>query len=405
MAELRRRLKESDELLLATDEDREGEAIAYHLVEAEAAVRRMVFHEITREAIVRALEETREIDRNLVDAQETRRILDRLYGYEVSPVLWKKVTRGLSAGRVQSVATRLVVERERAHALRLGVLLGRSRHARAGSSRPGWPGSQAGGSPRGATSARRASRARRRRPRRGSGTRLAHELAGRPFTVTSVEETPYSRRPAAPFRTSTLQQEASRKLRFPRRRRCGSRSGCMRTATSRTCGPTRSHCPTRPSARPARRRPRSTAPKPCPSRPRSYARAVANAQEAHEAIRPAGDRFRTPDQVRELARDEWALYELIWKRTIASQMKDAAGSTVRIRLGAEAAGEEVEFRAGTVITFPGFLLAYESARTSRPTKTSSAGCRRSTWASEWSGDARAAGTRDEPRPATPRRAW
>jgi DNA topoisomerase I len=369
VAELRRKLKEADELVLATDEDREGEAIAYHLVEElkpKVPVRRMVFHEITKEAIVRALEETREIDRNLVDAQETRRILDRLYGYEVSPVLWKKVTRGLSAGRVQSVATRLVVERERERMRFVSAaywdVLGtfdpgsfEARLAAVGGRRVA-QGRDFGpdGQPRGEVVVVDEAQARA----------LAEELEGRPFAVRSVEETPYTRRPAAPFRTSTLQQEASRKLRF-------SAQTTMRLAQRLyengyiTYMRTDSVALSEAAVTAARAQAAEVyGPDTVPERPRSYTRAVANAQEAHEAIRPAGDRFRTPDQVRELSRDQWALYELIWKRTIASQMKDAAGSTVSIRLGAATSeNDEVEFRAaGTVITFPGFLLAYESGK-------------------------------------------
>jgi DNA topoisomerase I len=370
VAELKRRLKEADELLLATDEDREGEAIAYHLVEElkpKVPVRRMVFHEITREAIQRALEETREIDERLVDAQETRRILDRLYGYEVSPVLWKKVTQGLSAGRVQSVATRLVVERERERmrfvAARYWDILGsfdpgafEARLASVGGQRVA-QGRDFGhdGRPRENVVVLDEERA----------TRLAENLHGRPFTVRAVEETPYTRRPAAPFRTSTLQQEASRKLRF-------TSQTTMRVAQRLyesgyiTYMRTDSVALSESALAAARAQAAEVyGAETVPAKPRSYARAVANAQEAHEAIRPAGDRFRTPKELqRELSRDELALYDLIWKRTLASQMKDASGHTVRIRLGAETAeGEDTEFRAaGTVITFPGFLLAYESGR-------------------------------------------
>jgi DNA topoisomerase-1 len=370
VTELKRKLKDADELLLATDEDREGEAIAWHLVEElkpKVPVRRMVFHEITRDAIERALAEPRDIDRNLVDAQETRRILDRLYGYEVSPVLWKKVTQGLSAGRVQSVATRLVVERERERmrfvAARYWDVLG--------TFAPGDFEARLA-----AVDGRRVAQGRDFGPDGRAGddvlvldeegaTRLATALEGRTFAVRSVEETPYTRRPAAPFRTSTLQQEASRKLRF-------TSQTTMRVAQKlyengyitymRTDSVTLSGTAlTAARAQAAEEYGAETV----PEKPRTYARAVANAQEAHEAIRPAGDRFRTPKQVaRELSRDELALYELIWKRTIASQMKDASGQTVRIRLGAATAeGEDAEFRAsGTVITFPGFLLAYESGR-------------------------------------------
>jgi DNA topoisomerase I len=369
VTELRRKLKEADELLLATDEDREGEAIAHHLVEAlkpKVPVRRMVFHEITRAAILRALEETRDIDRNLVDAQETRRILDRLYGYEVSPVLWKKVTRGLSAGRVQSVATRLVVERERERmrfvAARYWDVLGTFN-----------PGSFE--ARLAAVEGRRVAQGRDFDTEGNSrtdvlvldearATQLALDLDGRPFEVRSVEESPYTRRPAAPFRTSTLQQEASRKLRF-------TSQTTMRLAQRLyengyiTYMRTDSVALAESAIAAARAQAAEVyGAETVADRPRAYARAVVNAQEAHEAIRPAGDTFRTPQQLPELGRDERALYELIWKRTIASQMKDAAGQTVRIRLGATtASGEDAEFRAaGTVITFPGFLLAYESGR-------------------------------------------
>ena len=370
VAELRKKLERADELLLATDEDREGEAIAWHLKEVlrpKVPVRRMVFHEITRQAIERALEETREIDERLVDAQETRRILDRLYGYEVSPVLWKKVMPRLSAGRVQSVATRLVVERERERR----AFVPASYWDVVGTFDPG-----AFEARLAAVDGRRVAQGRDfsadGRPREDvlvlreeDATGLVRALEGRPFAVRSVEETPYSRRPAAPFRTSTLQQEASRKLRF-------SSQTTMRVAQRLyengyiTYMRTDSVALSETALAAARAQAAEEyGPETVPERPRTYARAVANAQEAHEAIRPAGDRFRTPRQVAgELGRDELALYDLIWKRTIASQMKDAAGQTVRIRLGAAAAdGRDAEFRAsGTLITFPGFLLAYESGR-------------------------------------------
>ena len=368
---LRKLLAESDELLLATDEDREGEAIAWHLVEVlkpKVPVRRMVFHEITKEAITRALGETRSIDKRLVDAQETRRILDRLYGYEVSPVLWKKVTRGLSAGRVQSVATRLVVDRERERMAftsaeywdllatfdpgsfdaRLVALDG----ARVAQGRDFAPSGEL----------------------RDDGiTRLdeesARSLAGRlehaTFLVRSVEERPYRRKPAAPFRTATLQQEASRKLRF-------SAQTTMRVAQRlyesgyitymRTDSTTLSES----ALVAARAQVRDLfGDEFVPEKPRRYGRAVANAQEAHEAIRPAGDEFRTPKELQgQLGRDEHALYDLIWKRTLASQMEDARGQTVSLRIAATTStNEDAEFGAsGTVITFRGFLAAYEPGR-------------------------------------------
>ena len=371
VADLKAKLKSADELLLATDEDREGEAIAWHLVQElkpTVPVRRMVFHEITRPAIERALQETREIDESLVDAQEARRVLDRLYGYEVSPVLWRKVMQGLSAGRVQSVATRLVVERERERiafvaagywdivgtfdpgvfTARLASIDGRRvAHGR-------------DFGPDGALKADDAVQLGEEEARR-----LAGALEGAAFAVTSVEEKPYRRRPAAPFMTSTLQQEASRKLRL-------SSQQTMRVAQRlyengfitymRTDSTTLSEAALTAARDQARRLYGADA---VPAEPRRYERRVKNAQEAHEAIRPAGDSFRTPDEVRrELSGDEFNLYDLIWKRTVASQMADARGQTVSIRIGATASdGETVEFAtAGTTITFRGFLLAYEEGR-------------------------------------------
>ncbi|HET9244147.1 MAG TPA: type I DNA topoisomerase [Gaiella sp.] len=368
--DLKKKLAESDELLLATDEDREGEAIAWHLKEVlkpKVPVRRMVFHEITKDAIERALGQTREIDERLVDAQETRRILDRLYGFEVSPVLWKKVMPRLSAGRVQSVATRLVVDRERE----------RMRFVAASY----WDvlGTFDPGAFEARLSAVDGKRVAQGRDFREDGTAadnvlvldeeraqsLASELEGRPFAVESVDEKPYTRRPAAPFRTSTLQQDASRKLRF-------SSQTTMRLAQRlyenghitymRTDSVTLSDAALKAARAHAAR---AYGAETVPAEPRRYERAVANAQEAHEAIRPAGDVFRAPDELRgELSRDELALYELIFRRTIASQMKDASGQTVSIELGAATAeGTAARFRAsGTVITFPGFLKAYESGR-------------------------------------------
>jgi len=371
VSELKKLLKDADELLLATDEDREGEAIAWHLYEVlspKVPVRRMVFHEITKDAIARALDETRDIDKRLVDAQETRRVLDRLYGYEISPVLWKKITRGLSAGRVQSVATRLVVERERermafraaswwdvaavfdpdAFEARLVTVDGR----RLALGRDFGPDGQLR-NPEALQLGEEDARA------------LSSRLEGSAFRISRVERKPYSRRPSAPFMTSTLQQEASRKLRF-------TAQTTMRVAQRlyengyitymRTDSTTLSE-----SALTAARTQAAQlfGDDHVPDAPRRYERRVKNAQEAHEAIRPAGDTFRTPQQVqRELSRDESALYELIWIRTIASQMKDAEGQTVSLRIaGASSSGENVEFGAsGTVITFRGFLAAYEEGR-------------------------------------------
>jgi DNA topoisomerase I len=349
VSELRAKLKGADELLLATDEDREGEAIAWHLLQElkpKVPVRRMVFHEITREAIQRALQETRDVDQRLVDAQETRRILDRLYGYEVSPVLWKKVMPRLSAGRVQSVAVRLVVERERER--RAFVAAGY------------WDIEG-----RDFTQLGELKSSELIRLDEAEARGLAAALDGRPFAVRSAEEKPYTRRPAAPFMTSTLQQEASRKLRY-------SAQTTMRLAQRlyeggyitymRTDSTTLSEAALAAARRQAVE---LYGPDSIPEAPRRYARKVKNAQEAHEAIRPAGDSFRTPKQVeRELSGDELRLYDLIWKRTLASQVADARGLTVSLRLGATTeTGRDAEFAAsGTVITFRGFLAAYEESR-------------------------------------------
>jgi DNA topoisomerase I len=368
--ELKRELKNASELLLATDEDREGEAIAWHLLEVlkpKVPVKRMVFHEITRDAIQRALTQTREIDERLVDAQETRRILDRLYGYEVSPVLWKKVMQGLSAGRVQSVATRLVVERERERM----SFVAASYWDIVGTFDPGAFEAKLVG-----VDGRRVAQGRDfgddgklkndSLPLGEADARsLADALDGAAFTVRSVEEKPYRRSPAPPFMTSTLQQEASRKLRF-------SSQTTMRLAQRlyengyitymRTDSTTLSESALNAARTQAAQLYGAEF---VPATPRRYERKVKNAQEAHEAIRPAGDAFRMPaDVAREVSRDELALYELVWKRTVASQMEDARGQTASLRLGATASdGREAEFGAsGTVITFRGFLAAYEEGR-------------------------------------------
>ncbi|HEX5144598.1 MAG TPA: type I DNA topoisomerase [Mycobacterium sp.] len=377
VTELKGLLKDVDELYLATDGDREGEAIAWHLLETlkpRVPVKRMVFHEITEPAILAAAENPRDLDNNLVDAQETRRILDRLYGYEVSPVLWKKVAPKLSAGRVQSVATRIIVQRERERmAFRsadywdivadldasvsdpnaappvftarlvnvdgLRVATGRDFDSLGGLRKPGevvvLDETSAGA--------------------------LVTGLRGSDLSVASVEEKPYTRRPYPPFMTSTLQQEAGRKLRFSSERTMSlaqrlyengyitymrtdsttlseSAINAARTQAGQLYGPEYVH----------------------PS-PRQYTRKVKNAQEAHEAIRPAGDTFATPDAVRrELDNDEFRLYELIWQRTVASQMADARGTTLSLRISGQASsGQQVTFAAsGRTITFAGFLKAY-----------------------------------------------
>ena len=398
VAQLKKALKEADELYLATDDDREGEAIAWHLqqvLKPKVPVRRMVFTEITREAVTRALDNTRELDIHLVDAQETRRILDRLVGYEVSPVLWRKVRAGLSAGRVQSVATRLVVERERermafrsasywgveatfstvlspvdvtarqedSFTARLVTLDGR-RVATGrdfnddGQLRPA------------------ALKASAVHLHQVGATAVAEAIGRGEPRVVGVEDKPYKRRPAAPFTTSTLQQEASRKLRMNPRETMRVAQGLyengfityMRTDSTVLSGQAvaaaRSQVAELYGAEYV------------PERPRVYASKSKGAQEAHEAIRPAGDHFRTPAQVSgELTGAQFRLYELIWKRTVASQMADAVGSTATVTVEVPltpVAGESRDSgptfstagltASGTVITFRGFLAAYEEGR-------------------------------------------
>lgn len=376
VSELKKLLKDSDELFLATDEDREGEAIAWHLLQElkpKVPVKRMVFHEITREAIQRALVDTRDLDDRLVDAQETRRILDRLYGYEVSPVLWRKVRQGLSAGRVQSVATRLVVERERERmafvAAEYWDITGS--FAVADTAEPSFSARLSSVDGRRVASGRdfaddgTLKSADVAHVDEAVATALVANLSESSFEVASLETKPYTRRPAAPFTTSTLQQEASRKLRMASRQTMRTAQGLyengyityMRTDSSSLSA----------QAISAARRQASElyGPEYVPDAPRVYTSKAKGAQEAHEAIRPAGDHFRTPAQVaRELSGDQFRLYELIWKRTVASQMADARGQTASVRLGATASdGTDVLFSAsGTVITFRGFLAAYEEGR-------------------------------------------
>ncbi|MEW6154313.1 MAG: type I DNA topoisomerase [Actinomycetota bacterium] len=374
VANLKRLLKESDELYLATDEDREGESIAWHLLEvlsppARIPVKRMVFHEITATAIRQAVEQSRELDRRLVDAQEARRILDRLYGYEVSPVLWKKVLPRLSAGRVQSVATRVLVDRERARMrFRSGTYADvegvfDKDGERFGATLVSLDGARlATGRDFDETGGLKAAAKDNVRLLDGAGARqVADGLAGADFAVRTVEEKPYRRTPYAPFMTSTLQQEAGRKLRFSAAR---AMSVAQRLYENGYITYMRTDSTTLSETAIAAARNQAAqlyGPDYVPEKPRRYEKKVRNAQEAHEAIRPAGDTFRTPDQVAgELAADERALYDLIWKRTVASQMADVRGRSLQVRLGAKTAtGEDAEFSsAGKVIEFPGFLRAY-----------------------------------------------
>jgi len=364
---LREALKGSKSLYLATDEDREGEAIAWHLqseLRPRVPVRRMVFNEITKKAITEALEHTRDIDAGLVDAQEARRVLDRLFGYEVSPVLWRKVAPGLSAGRVQSPATRLVVQREleRMRFRSASYWDVRARHG----TTPAFESTLAAvDGKRVATGkdfdAQGKLTSEARLVGEAEARKLTAGLAGRPFTVGSLERRPYRSSPKAPFITSTLQQEGGRKLRL-------SAQQVMRLAQGlyergfitymRTDSTTLSE-----TAIAAARAQIAElfGDRFLPPQPRTYARKAKAAQEAHEAIRPAGDAFRTPESLQgELSGAELKLYELIWKRTIASQMTDAEGESVSVRLLATAAGgERCEFAAsGRTIVFPGYLRAY-----------------------------------------------
>jgi DNA topoisomerase-1 len=377
ITKLRKLLKESDELFLATDEDREGEAIAWHLfdeLKPRVPVKRMVFHEITPHAIEDAVANARDIDDNLVEAQEARRILDRLYGYEVSPVLWKKIMSGLSAGRVQSVATRLVVDRERERmAFRAAqywdlaaVFDARESHGSPAEAPRTFAARLV--SVDGARVAQGRDFAPTGELRSAEGVvqldgeradALADALRDRTFDVRSVEAKPYTRKPYAPFRTTTLQQEASRKLGY-------GASRTMQVAQRlyengfitymRTDSVTLSSTAITAAREQVRELFGSEY---LPEQPRMYQSKVKNAQEAHEAIRPAGEQFRTPAQTG-LSGEEFRLYELIWMRTVASQMKDAVGRSVTVRVGASATtGEDCEFSAsGRVITFHGFLKAY-----------------------------------------------
>ena len=460
VAQLRRALKNADELYLATDDDREGEAIAWHLKEVlkpTVPVRRMTFTEITKEAVTRALGTTRDIDTDRVDAQETRRILDRLVGYEISPVLWRKVRAGLSAGRVQSVATRLVVERERERmAFVTAGYWGVEARLAAGAGAGGGAGTGATADVDGAADVVGGAGA--------GGADGTDEPAGTPFTarltsldgrrvatgrdftdagalrpaavkaavvhlheagaravadavmrsrprVSGVEDKPYRRRPAAPFTTSTLQQEASRKLRMNPRETMRVAQGLyengfityMRTDSTVLSG--QAVAAARAQAA------ELYGAEYVPARPRVYATKTKNAQEAHEAIRPAGDHFRTPAQVAgSLTGSQFRLYELIWKRTVASQMADAVGSTATVHVevpltgagagtGRSAGAQRTDARgadapattrdadaapafstadftaSGTVITFRGFLAAYEEGRDAERYESESAGGR------------------------------
>jgi DNA topoisomerase I len=376
VTELKGLLKDVDELYLATDGDREGEAIAWHLLETlkpSIPVKRMVFHEITEPAILEAAENPRDLDIDLVDAQETRRILDRLYGYEVSPVLWKKVAPKLSAGRVQSVATRIIVQRERDRmAFRSAAYWDVIAELDASVSDPkAQPPTFTArltnvDGLRVATGRDFDSLGAVRKPDEvvvldeARATELATGLRNAQLTVASVEEKPYTRRPYAPFMTSTLQQEAGRKLRFSSERTMSIAQRLYENGYityMRTDSTTLSESAINAARTQARQLYGEEYVYPSP---RQYTRKVKNAQEAHEAIRPAGDTFATPDAVRrELSGDDFRLYELIWQRTVASQMADARGTTLSLRIAGQSGSQQVVFSAsGRTITFAGFLKAY-----------------------------------------------
>ena len=380
VAELKKALKNADELYLATDEDREGEAIAWHLLEVlkpKVPVHRMVFHEITKDAIEAARQNTRELDRALVDAQETRRILDRLVGFEVSPVLWRMVGKGLSAGRVQSVTTRLVVERERermaftsANYWDLTASLATGTGSEAGSdasNRFTAKLMRIGGTPIASgrdfdDNGTLAARARALSETEARSLADAMRLPSASCTVTKLETKPYSKRPAAPFTTSTLQQEGVNKLGFSSRQ---TMSVAQRLYENGHITYMRTDSPSLSAQ--AMNAARSQAVSmygadQVPDAPRLYSGKNKSAQEAHEAIRPAGETFKTPAELSTVLRgEELKLYELIWKRTVASQMADAKGQTATVTIAAEADGfDTAEFTAsGTVITFRGFMNAYE----------------------------------------------
>jgi DNA topoisomerase-1 len=369
--DLRAAMKDASELYLATDEDREGEAISWHLLEylkPKIPVKRMVFHEITKSAIDQAVANPRGIDYGLVDAAETRRLLDRLYGYEVSPVLWRRVNRGLSAGRVQSPSVRLIVEREReriafvtAGYWDIELLTGTSPAFNAtlvaldGTKVATGKDFTSDGQPKKNVIVVAEGRARA----------LASALDTSTFTVRSVEEKPYRSSPKAPFMTSTLQQEGGRKLRLGAAQVMRIAQGLyergyityMRTdnvvLSAEALAAVRSEVQ------------RSYGANFLSPSPRQFSTKVKNAQEAHEAIRPTTP-LRSPDSLAgELNGQELSLYRLVWQRTLASQMADANGTTVSVRLAAPAAepaaaaATDCEFAAsGTTITFPGYRQVY-----------------------------------------------
>ena len=382
VSELKSALKKADTLYLATDEDREGEAIAWHLVQTlkpKVPVKRMVFHEITKEAIKASLDNTRDVDDDMVDAQETRRILDRLYGYELSPVLWRKVGPGLSAGRVQSVATRLIVERERE---RMAFVRAPYWDVTATLEAPDADGNNvafdsrmvslggcrlAGSKDFGADGKLTAAGAKDRVVQldEAQASVIAQALEFATFTVASMETKPYRRRPVPPFTTSTLQQTAGNRLGMSSRQTMRAAQGLYENGYityMRTDSVTLSQ-----EAIAAAREAvvKHFGENYLSDAPKQYATKTAGAQEAHECIRPAGAKFRDPAEIAsKVPADQLKLYTLIWQRTLACQMADATGSTATVRLSAptESNGEAMFQASGTVIEFPGFMKATGEGR-------------------------------------------
>lgn len=393
VSELKSALKKADTLYLATDEDREGEAIAWHLVQTlkpKVPVKRMVFHEITKEAIKASLDNTRDVDDDMVDAQETRRILDRLYGYELSPVLWRKVGPGLSAGRVQSVATRLIVERERE---RMAFVRASYWDVTATLEAPDADGNNvafdsrmvslggrrlAGSKDFGADGKLTATDAKDQVMQldEAQASAIAQALEFATFTVASMETKPYRRRPVPPFTTSTLQQTAGNRLGMSSRQTMRAAQGLYENGYityMRTDSVTLSQ-----EAIAAAREAvvKHFGENYLSDAPKQYATKTAGAQEAHECIRPAGAKFRDPAEIAsKVPADQLKLYTLIWQRTLACQMADATGSTATVRLSAptESNGEAMFQASGTVIEFPGFMKATgEGRRASAESKKSDA---------------------------------
>jgi len=379
VADLKKALAKADELFLATDEDREGEAIAWHLLQVlkpKVPVKRMVFHEITKDAIERAKNTPRELDTALVDAQETRRILDRLYGFEVSPVLWRKVGPGLSAGRVQSAATRLVVDRERE---RLAFVAAGYWDLTAQLAAASGTDAQSFESRLVRLDGKRVAvgrdfddKGKLKSDAVALDETAAQALAAAlrepsvPVVVSSVESKPYTRRPAAPFTTSTLQQEAGRKLRFSARQTMSVAQGLYENGYITYMRTDSANLSQQASTAARTQAAKLYGPETIPDKPRVYASKNKSAQEAHEAIRPSGETFRTPAELASVLRgNDFKLYDLIWKRTVASQMADAKGSTATVTIAAGPTPNHAlaEFSAsGTVITFRGFLHAYEEGK-------------------------------------------